>query len=132
MTAHTSLELSRYRLNTAAECLSSAEMLINNDDCKFAANRAYYAVYHSMRAVLALDEFDSSRHSGIIAEFRKRYVKTGIFPVAMSDTISKLFDVRNKSDYEDFYVASPETVSELIEEARDFVNHVQMYLNSSR
>ena len=36
-----------------------------------AANRAYYAIFHAMRAVLALDGVDMKHHSGIISEFRK-------------------------------------------------------------
>ena len=33
-----------------------------------------------MRAVNALDGFDSSKHSGVIAHFNQNYVKEGIFP----------------------------------------------------
>jgi uncharacterized protein (UPF0332 family) len=33
-----------------------------------------------MRAVQALDGFDSKKHSGVISAFRKDYIKTGIFP----------------------------------------------------
>lgn len=92
----------------------------------------YYAVYHSMRAVLAIDGFDSSKHSGIISEFRRRYIKPGIFPVEMSDTISILFDMRSKSDYEDFYVADREAVEKQLENAKVFYNLVSIYLLSPR
>lgn len=57
-----------------------------------------------MRAVLAFDEIDMKHHSGIISEFRRRYIKTGIFETRMSEIISVLFDVRTDSDYDDFFV----------------------------
>ena len=53
-----------------------------------AANRAYYAIFHAMRAVLALDGVDMKHHSGIISEFRKRYIKTGVFDASLSGLIS--------------------------------------------
>ena len=33
-----------------------------------------------MRAVLVFDNFDSSKLSGVIAEFRRRYIKEGGAP----------------------------------------------------
>lgn len=37
-----------------------------------------------MRAILAFDEIDMKHHSGIISEFRKRYIKTDIFEMRLS------------------------------------------------
>ena len=68
--------LSKVRLETAKDCLKDAQILINSESFKASANRSYYAVFHAMRAVLVFDEFDSKKHSGIISEFRKRYIKS--------------------------------------------------------
>lgn len=48
--------LSKLRLEHANKCLSSAKLLVEADDFASAANRSYYAVFHAMRAVLALME----------------------------------------------------------------------------
>lgn len=58
--------------------LSYADEILKIGDYKTVANRSYYAVFSAMRAVLALDSFDSKKHSGIIAEFRRRYLKNEI------------------------------------------------------
>ena len=42
-------------------------------------NRSYYAIFHAIRSVNALDGFDSSKHSGVISHFNQEYVKTGMF-----------------------------------------------------
>ena len=63
-----------------------------------------------MRAVLALDGFDSKKHSGIIAEFRKNYLKTEILPKELSPMIDGLVETRQGSDYDDFYIISKEEV----------------------
>jgi len=43
------------------------------DELKTANNRAYYCVFHAMRAVIALDEQDFKKLSGVISYFREHY-----------------------------------------------------------
>ena len=83
-----------------------------------------------MRAVLAFDETDMKRHSGVISEFRRRYIKTEIFETRMSEIISVLFDVRTDSDYDDFFVISKADTAAQIENAAYFVDHIAVYLKS--
>ena len=73
------------RFERAKEDLESAHNTYDSGEFRTANNRAYYAVFHALRAVLALDQYDSKKHSGIISEFRKRYVKTQIFESSVSD-----------------------------------------------
>lgn len=120
--------LARTRLNTAKERITFAKDILEIGDYKTVANRSYYAVFAAMRAVLALDGFDSKKHSGIIAEFRRTYIKTGIFPVKLSDIIEELFNVRTESDYDDFFLLSKEEVTEQLKNAEVFINAVDEYL----
>lgn len=122
--------LSHARLAHAEECLAAAENLLISGNYKSAANRSYYTVFHSMRAVLAYDEIDMKKHSGVIAEFRRMYIKNGVFARELSDIISTLFDVRTESDYDDFYVISKEEVTEQVANARFFFDQICQYLAS--
>ena len=81
-------------------------------------------------AVLAFDEIDMKRHSGVISEFRRRYIKTEIFETRMSEIISVLFDVRTDSDYDDFFVISKADTAVQIENAEYFVSSVRAYLKN--
>lgn len=121
-------ELSKYRLEQALQCIRSAKILLSAEDYKGAANRSYYAIFHAMRSVLALEKIDFSKHSGVSAYFRKEYIKTGIFDVELSDIISIAFDARSNSDYDDFYVISKEEVEEQIDNAVKFCEAVRVYL----
>lgn len=85
------LNLSKSRLLHAYDCLKEAEILLNADEYRGTANRAYYAAFHALRAVLILDNFDSKKHSGIIAKFRELYLKTELFDKEMSNEISSSF-----------------------------------------
>jgi len=122
-------KLSELRFNKATECLNDAKKLFDAHSYNGATNRAYYAMIHSMRAVLAYDGIDMKHHSGIIAEFRRLYIKTGIFDKEMSDTISSLYDLRTDSDYDDFYVAGQEEAEFIIEKAQTFIENIEKYLS---
>ena len=60
-------DLSLYRLDRAKEDLKTAEDNIRDNNLRASVNRSYYAIFHALRSVTALDQFDSSKHSGIIA-----------------------------------------------------------------
>jgi uncharacterized protein (UPF0332 family) len=122
-------DLALYRIDKTARCLQSAERALSDDDFETAANRSYYCIFSAMRTVLALDRFDSKKHSGVIAEFRKSYIKTGVFPVTFSDTIQKAFEVRNESDYNDFYLISKADIASQVENAKVFLKAVEKYVN---
>ena len=121
------LNLSRFRLDQAKECLLTANANLSIS-LKTSANRSYYCIFHSMRAVLALDGYDSKKHSGVISEFRRKYVKTGVFEPVMSNIIKRAFTIRNESDYEDFYVVSKEEAMQQIENAKEFLEACEKYL----
>jgi len=79
------LALASVRMEQAKGCLKAAEILAREESYRDAANRSYYCIFHAMRAVLALERFDSKKHTGIIAAFRQRYIKTAIFTPELSD-----------------------------------------------
>ncbi len=83
-----------------------------------------------MRAVLALDGVDMKHHSGIITEFRKRYIKTGIFERRLSEIIQIQSESRTSSDYDDFFVISREETAEQVESAEFFVETVSEWLKT--
>lgn len=124
------INLSKARIAHAEDCLREAQLLLNGDEYKGAANRAYYAAFHSLRAVLILDEFDSKKHSGIIAKFRENYLKTDLFDKEISDYISSLFRVRTASDYDDFFIVSKEESVEQLKKAEKIVTQIEGYLKT--
>lgn len=81
-----------------------------------------------MRAMLVFDNFDSSKHSGVIAEFRRRYIKEGIFPIEMSRMIGSAFTIRNASDYDDMFIASKDETAEQIANAERVYKMVSVYI----
>ena len=99
-------EYASYRLARAKEEYETAVILFDTGHYRAANNRAYYSIFHAMRAVLAFDGYDSKKHSGIIAVFRKDYIKTAVFDISLSDIIGTASEIRNASDYDDMFIAS--------------------------
>ena len=117
----------KYRMERSKEDLSAAKLLFENGNYRAANNRAYYAIFHALRAVLVFDNFDSSKHSGVIAEFRRRYIKEGVFPAEMSIMIGSAFSIRNASDYDDMFIVSRTDTEEQIANAEYIYNKIRRY-----
>lgn len=126
-----SIELSKYRLQKAREDLDNAAINLDNDFVKGSINRSYYAIFHAIRAILALDVFDSKKHSGIIAFFQKNYVSTGKFEVDYSKIVRNAFSIRNRSDYDDFYIVSRSEAEQQLANAKAFLQKVTVYLQEA-
>ena len=118
----------RYRLETARENLEAAKLLLENNKLKSAANRAYYCIFHSMRAVLAIDNVDFKHHSAVISYFRREYIKTGIFDKKLSNIIQTSSIIRNSSDYDDFYLISKNDAKIQIDNAEIFYTAIEKYI----
>ena len=124
----TLVDLSKYRLTKAEETLETAKRDMNAEDYASANNRAYYCIFHAMRAVIALDGEDYKKHSAVIARFTMNYLKTEILSREYGKLISNASLIRNRSDYEDFYICSIEDTQKLVEGAEDFLRSVNAYL----
>ena len=83
--------LVNYRLDNAKEKLESAKLLLDGGKYRDSIGRSYYAIFTAVRAVLANDKVDFSKHSGVIAYFQKEYIKTGKFDVKYSRYLQTAF-----------------------------------------
>ncbi len=124
----TLIDLSKYRLAKAAETLETARRDMNAEDFASANNRAYYCIFHAMRAVIALDGEDYKKHAAVIARFTMNYLKTEILPRDYGKLIANASLIRNRSDYEDFYICSIEDTQKLVAGAEDFLHSINEYL----
>ena len=128
MYAKESVDLALYRMEKAEECLTDAQDNLRWEKYGTAANRSYYAIFNAMRALLNLESLDFKRHSGVISAFRKTFIKTGVLEPKFSAIIRDAFDLRNASDYDDFYVISKERVKAQTEDAAEFTQAVRRCL----
>jgi len=72
--------LAMYRMQRSKEILIEARDNLKQKHHGLSINRSYYARFTAARALLALKEMDSSKHSGVIALFNQHIVKAKLFP----------------------------------------------------
>ena len=120
--------LVNYRLDNAKEKLESAKLLLDGGKYRDSIGPSYYAIFTAVRAVLANDKVDFSKHSGVIAYFQKEYIKTGKFDVKYSRYLQTAFQIRNSCDYDDFFIASKQDAEEQYSRAMEFYEEIHKYL----
>lgn len=123
-------DLVKHRLDMAADKLKSAKILLDERQYKDSIGRSYYAIFSSLRAVLAIEEKDFSKRSAVIVYFQKEYIKTGKFHIKYSKYIQQAFQIRNSCDYDDFYIASKEEAEEQYNRAEELLKEVKKFLSS--
>lgn len=124
----TRIDLSKYRLEKAEAVLETAKRLLDDEDYASANNRAYYSIFHAMRAVIALDGEDYKKQSAVIARFSEKYLKTDVLPREFGKLVSNASRIRNRSDYQDFYICSIDDTKALVTGAEKFLESVKNYL----
>ena len=103
---------------------------MNDGFYKDAINRSYYSAFYAIKAILALDTVDFKRHKDVVAYFNKEYVATGIFQREIGRRLGILKQLREKSDYDDFYIASKEKAEEQLETTKIILSSVEGYLTN--
>lgn len=121
-------ELMRYRLEMAEERLKSSKVLLDAGSYKDSIGRSYYAMFTAVRALLAVEGQDFSKHAGVIAYFQKEYIKSGKIEKKYSKYISQAFQIRNNTDYADFFIVSMQDAQEQYEKAKEFFEMIKAYL----
>lgn len=124
-------DLMKYRMESAKSDLKSAKILIEAEAYRAANNRAYYAIFHAISAMHALDGKAYKRHKDALGSFNREYVKTEIFPRGIGKKISRAEEIRHASDYDDFYIATREKSEEQIETAEELIKMVEEYCKNS-
>lgn len=124
-------ELMKYRLEMAEERLHSSKVLLEAGSYKDSMGRSYYAMFTAVRALLAMEGQDFSKHAGVIAYFQKEFVKTGKVDRKYSKYISQAFQIRNNTDYADFFIVSVQDAKEQYEKAKEFLKVIVKYLSEN-
>ena len=122
-------DLAYIRFERAHQNLAAAKSNLELGDYKTALNRSYYAIFHAIRAVNCMSGFESSKHSGVIAYFNQNTVKTGKIDSDYSKIIKSASYCREKSDYDDFYVASADEAEEQLKKATEFLAAIEDLVN---
>lgn len=123
------IELCRYCMSQEKDSLEVAEWTFAQNLYKDSINRSYYAAFYAIKTVLAVEEIDFKRHKDVMGYFNKTYVATEKISKELGRKIGKLQQIREKSDYDDFYLASKEIAKRQVDTAKQVIEEVVMFLD---
>ena len=89
-------------------------------------------MFTAVRALLARDGIDYSKHTGVISYFQKEYIKTEQFDKKYSKYLSQAFQIRNNTDYSDFFIVSQSDANGQYEKADEFLYMIEKYLENGK
>lgn len=118
-------------LEKADDALASARLESSQGHLGFAVNRLYYSCFYAVTALLLTSGKQFTRHSAVISEFNRAYVKIGKVDAAWSRFYQKLFDDRQESDYIPTATFEQADVAQRIEQAESFVGTIRNLIDVS-
>ena len=116
-------------LSKSIIALSSSKLLLNAGDTTGACNRAYYAMFDAARAALMASKLSDDvltirTHSGLIASFSLKLVKSGLVDIELGKSQNKVEGLRLVADYKGDAVEMEEATW-AVEQATEFVSSMQ-------
>lgn len=76
-----------------------------------------------------LKNLSSSKHTGVKTLFSEHFVKTGIVGVEIGKFFNKIFEFREKGDYQDFVQFEEDEVRGWLEKAETYLKDLEKYID---
>ncbi len=116
-------------LYKASQSIGASELLFNDNFYDFAASRSYYAMFYTVEALLLSKNLSYSKHSAVISEFWREFIKTGLLDKKFHQYILDAFDLRNTADYGLMNSIEKSQAKTLINNSKTLLNEIKKYLN---
>ena len=123
--------LIRLWLEKTTATLAAVPVLIREGFYASAINRLYYACFYAVTALLLKDEKQFSKHSAILAEFNRHYVKEGKVEKHWSRFLKDLFQGRQEGDYLPTATFERADVQQRLEQAGEFVRVIRELIGAA-
>lgn len=117
-----------YRLQQADDSIQESQTLIAAKLYRGAINRAYYAMFYAVQALMIQRKVRTSKHQGAIATFDLEFIKSGTIKHEYSKWLHDAFDLRMEVDYGDLAQPDEEKASMTLNHASEFFGHIKKYL----
>lgn len=118
-----------YRINSAKETLKAAKLLADHAHWNSVMNRLYYVCFYAISALLYKHYINATSHSGLKHQFTQHFVKTGLIDKKLGKAFVRIFDLRQKGDYGDFYNLDEEKTMPYFEPVEELLIQIEALLS---
>lgn len=112
------------QVEKAKRFLAQADEMVELKHWDLAANRYYYACFHAVQALFIAKGVNAHTHAGINTQFSLHFVKTGVVDISYGSFLARMFQLRQKADYNCAYEVSESEVQEIVELTHNFVKTI--------
>jgi uncharacterized protein (UPF0332 family) len=117
-------------LERAEQALRAAEALLGLGLCSDSVSRAYYGVFHCLRALLLSRGLEARTHSGAIHMLNVEFVRTGKLSSSYNRLLASAQRARELADYDAAVTFSSDDARAQLDEARGFETAIRVLLAS--
>ena len=125
-------EYTRKLLDKAIDTVEGAQLLLDHGKTDLAAGRAYYALFYIAEALLNERGLQFSTHGDVIGAYGKEFSKTKLLDQKFHRWLRTGFDIRLISDYHVDTKIEAAIVSDMINQAHEFLEAAQEYLKKPK
>ncbi len=118
----------RKLLDKAIDTIEGAELLLEHGKVDMAAGRAYYALFYVAEALLNERDLQFSQHGDVIGAYGREFAKTRLLDPKFHRWLIKGFDTRLIGDYHVDTHIEENVVADMINQALEFLEAAQRYL----
>lgn len=115
-------------LDKASRAVEAAQTLLRDGNADFAASRAYYAMFYVAEALLNEKGLHFRKHGGVHAAFGEQFAKSRLLDPKFHRWLLDAFDKRIQGDYGVEAIVTLDDVTQMIQQARDFLQEARHYL----
>ena len=113
------------QIERARRFVKQADEMMDLGYSDMAVNRYYYACFHIVQALFIQKEIVAHTHSGMLTQFSLHFVKTGKVALEDGSFLARLFQLRQKADYNCAYDITKEEAQSLKEPTHRFVEEIE-------
>jgi len=118
-------EAIRYWWEKSLESLEAARRDLSAESLSFAINRAYYAVFYAVSALLLEEGHRFQKHRGVRAAFNQHFIKTQRLDRKGGDLYNRLFRDRQEGDYIEFTKFDAQYVADQIKGCEELLAQIR-------
>ena len=117
-------------LERAKDTLETSEHDLKGGFTLATVNRAYYAMFYCMSALLFTENIYAKSHKGVLIKYEELFIKTEKLPKHTSLWVRTAFNLRQEADYDFEAVITEEEAQIILKNAQNFYELTKGYFQT--
>lgn len=124
-------DIVEHRMNKAREALFEAKAVAEIGFINSSVNRLYYSCFYAVTALLLQENISARTHAGVRQMLGLHFVETEKISKKLAKLYSDLFESRQDSDYEDFFIIEKELLADFTKGVDDFIAAIKKLIHTN-